>query len=478
MTGGKRLLAAVAAVCMLLPMLAGCGAREQTEETSRVTALEDGTHTFGYYTVTDELDQIPAVETAAMFFSRITECNSGCHMISAENATKAEYDAYITLLEKEGFTLYADSGEHGIHDNVYYAALQKDEMTLSVIYRARQSKLYVIAGEKENLSPHLIDSDAYRAGIKEGVSSSLTLLDQAKCQALGMIFQLRNGHFLVIDGGNKGDDDAENLIKHLKALTPEGEKPVIEGWFLTHAHGDHGGVMQQFSDKQSLCDQVICNGIYYNTPNTDWQVKDPSVSSIYPAVELLTFMLQDENGEHPKIYRTIMGQRYYFCDITIEILTSTEFTPYANSTTDLNETSTVFIINVDGQKVFVQGDAETGAQHSVMNSFDRDYLTLDIYQVAHHGYNTLTEFVDYAAYIKTVIDPSRVLMDSVAEPGAQPYLMEHSEEFYYQGRDRGTIRMTFPYQVGKMEILGNDFDSYPGWKTFVGSGIHDLYIEG
>ena len=458
----KRIFALVLSVLTLLPALSGCGETAEPEE-PRTIALEDGTRTIGYYSDGELLQNIPDMETEG-FYGSVLECNNSCHMATYNSTTLEEYEKYIALLERQGYTLAADNGPNGIHQDVYYTALQKDETTIHLVYQALPGRTYVIVGDKEQLSPHLTDSDSYRAGIRDDIKTSLTLLDPSCGSALAMILQLRNGHFICIDSGEP--EEASLILKYLQEMAPAGEKPVVEAWFLTHGHNDHYGGLKAFSNSQQMCDAIAVNGIYFNKPNNEHMTKENSESVALTVVDYLcTLMMKDENGQPTRLYRPVMGQRYYFCDVTIEITNSTEFVPYFNSTTDFNETSTTFIINVEGQKVQIMGDAETGCQYNMMNSFRSDYFALDIYQVSHHGWNTLSVFVDYVAYIKTCMDPSHMLVDAVCEDGATPYLMEHSEEFFYQGRDRGTMRATFPYEVGSMEFLGYEFASYPNWKV-------------
>ena len=54
----------------------------------------------------------------------------------------------------------------------------------------------------------------------------------------------------------------------------------------------------------------------------------------------------------------------------------------------------------------------------------------------------------------------------------------HGEIMSTYTNDVGTIRMTFPYEVGQMEILGNDFDVYPAWDQIMVPQSYYLYIEG
>ena len=63
---------------------------------------------------------------------------------------------------------------------------------------------------------------------KEGAKTTFHMLE---LHDLGnsFLFQLKNGHFIISDGGRK--TDLPYLLDYLGSLVPEGEKPVIEGWF-------------------------------------------------------------------------------------------------------------------------------------------------------------------------------------------------------------------------------------------------------
>lgn len=461
---------------MLLPMLSGCGKTAETEAPC-VTKLEDGTKTIGAYIGGEAMQNIPDMVTSG-YFGEVSWGNDSCHMATYNATGKADFDDYIALLEKEGYTRVADTGPDGIHQDVYYAALQKDETTIHLVHQALQSKTYVIAGEKETLSPYLSQDNPSVNTARDDIKDSLTLLDPINGQALCLILQLRNGHFICMDSGYWGG--GKLILRTLQEMAPEGEKPVVEAWFLTHGHGDHFGGLQDFTDSQEMCDAITVNGIYFNKPREEHVLKTSNAlqKAGHIIVDLCCVMMKDENGQSTKLYRPVMGQRYYFGDATVEITNSTEFAPWPNCTSDYNETSTTFIVNVDGQKIQVMGDAETACQYNMMRSFRSDYFDLDIYQVSHHGYNTLTVFVDYVAKIRTAIFPNRFLVDAVCEDGATPYLIAHCDEYYYQGQDRGSLRMTFPYQVGNMEILGNQYPTYKSWQDTITKSIHRLYIEG
>lgn len=481
----KKKIVIMALTALLLSLLAGCGsdsvpsteAAPVTEDAAAASedasaATEETVRTIGYYTDCEILQSIPDMVTGG-FFGSTSECNDSCYMATYMGTTREAFIEYQSLLQQNGYTLAADNGEDGINGEVYYAALQKDGITIHLVYELRSARTCVIVGEKENLSEHLTYREEYKAGAIDGAHTSLTMTDRAKLGGLGMFLQLKNGHFVVWDGGEK--EDAENLLARMEQMTPDGEKPVIEAWFLTHGHDDHYGAIQFFTDRKDLCNRMVVNGVYVNAPNAEW-IRLCGGSEAFTAVKLFSYMVKDENGNNPLIYRSVEGQKYYFCDVEMEVITSPEFVPYTNGVNDLNDTSVMMMLNIEGQKVMITGDADTGAQYNAMSAFRREYFDLAVYQVPHHGINTLRAFVDYAANIGTALDPNRVLLDSLSDNGATPYLMEHCDEFYYQGRDRGTLRVTFPYKTGDIEILGNDYTFYPDWKG--NNFTQDLYIEG
>ena len=139
----NKLLAVILTAALLL---GGCGGSAGEEQV--VTQLEDGTRTIGYYVGGELLQNIPDMQTNG-FFGAVTECNDSCHMATYQSTTKEEYDAYVKLLEKEGYVLQAGGGDYGIHNQVFYTALKKEETTIHLVYQERLKCTSVIVGDKE-----------------------------------------------------------------------------------------------------------------------------------------------------------------------------------------------------------------------------------------------------------------------------------------------------------------------------------------
>ena len=61
---------------------------------------------------------------------------------------------------------------------------------------------------------------------------------------LSVLIRLTDGRFIVIDGGFNRTECADALIKAIKEQSKAyTNKPVIAGWIITHAHGDHSGMI-------------------------------------------------------------------------------------------------------------------------------------------------------------------------------------------------------------------------------------------
>ena len=56
---------------------------------------------------------------------------------------------------------------------------------------------------------------------------------------MGYVVTLGEGHFVLIDGNGDNGEDHLRLLDCIKKGTPEGMKPVVDCWVITHPHWDH-----------------------------------------------------------------------------------------------------------------------------------------------------------------------------------------------------------------------------------------------
>ncbi len=272
------------------------------------------------------------------------------------------------------------------------------------------------------------------------------------------IFQLKNGHFIINDGGPSSE--MKYLLDYLEEHAPEGEKPVIEAWFISHSHLDHMGVLDALSKSKQDCNRISVENLYFSSPAASVQtlpagLYDNAKASTLTVNGASTY-LKNVKGEATPLYRTRMGDRYYFNDFTIDIIYSQEMFPYEDWKT-WNTSSTVMVYEIEGQKLLFTGDAEWDCQKIYTDIFDKTYFDLTIYQAPHHDIYVYKEFVNKCSRIETVVHANHEAVEkrpessNLARTVDNLYLNNYAKESlsYYDG---GKV-LTFPYKAGEAETL-------------------------
>ena len=365
------------------------------------------------------------------------------------------YQSCIRDLEKNGFQKYVDNGEKGLNNNVFTTTLQKENQVVTVIHMAKQKLTYMVFEHDVALSKRLFNDDMYAVEHKEGAKETLHMLESYYI-GNSFVLQLKNGHFILCDGGSK--IELPYLISYLESLTPEGERPVVEAWFITHPHWDHAGVFLPFEEDASYADRVYVEGIYVE-PFDDELLEQFPCGYLFAGIEKAASMLTNLDGTPTQIYHPHAGERYYFDDITVEVMLTRLQVPkekWFRYKGNMNEVSVWYMFHIDGQKYLNAGDADLGAMKEVMEIYDKEYLEMDIMAVQHHGINVHNEFTDFIK-VKTLLYPYLgiygVYKEGLDWPGAwqasvyrNEYLQNKAQESMSYGD--GTKILTFPYQTG------------------------------
>ena len=389
---------------------------------------------------------IPTMDVPSAKGAKANLRGSNNYVVEIKETSKKDYENYLADLADCGFEKFADNGE-GLDNAVFNTTLVRGEEILIVTYLGRTETTCISYYQGEPVSERLIYKDSYAADIKEGAQTKLYMME-LWYSGNSFVIQLKNGHFLISDGGTW--NEVRYLLDFMESKVPEGEKPIVEGWFYTHGHGDHMGVAIEFIDCPELANRVLVEGFYYNSPsrhvedlcqycNANWRIRK--------AADLF----RTPTGEHTPVYTPQTGQRYYFCDITMDILVSQEQNPFSvyKRDYDINNASTVCLLNIEGQKVFLSGDIHEFGLQFIMNNLSQEFMHLTAFTLNHHGFNTYNPFTDYCE-IDTLL---------VTSPGITPlrtrrdvkYLKESVKEWMHWGD--GTIEMTFPYKVGEYKVL-------------------------
>ena len=449
----------IAIVCLLLGgaliviLMQTNGKKSETDEVEKVAQLG----TFGEISECEIFFDVPIMDADGVSIGSATDYGEGNYIIDMNGSDLEDYKNYLTTLEGNGFKKHSDNGQDGMDGYIYTASYQKNELTLTVTHIVKMDKTYVAACENLPLSEHLNYSEEYMIGAQEGAQTKVHM-PELNWNGNSFIIQLKNGHFIVEDGGN--ETDTLYLLDYLESLVPEGEKPVVEAWFMSHAHSDHYGVLKTFIEKPQLTSRIYVEGFYY-VPISDTMIdmftseKSLKTSMFYVLRAANAFKTQ--SGEMPKLYRPQPGQRYYFGDMSIDIpLTADLFTKDTWHTPDFNDTSTWLMHNIEGQRFLHAGDAGIGATKLGMMLYDEEYFDVDIFSVLHHGINVYDYFTDYCTIDTLLYTCFREA--SMYEPSSKYSMVaqnEHLKEsvLEYVSHGEGTVVLTFPYKVGTYEKM-------------------------
>lgn len=367
------------------------------------------------------------------------------YVIKIEDSDKQDYLEYLRLLEAYGFTKHSDNGD-GLDSAVFTASYIKEETVVTVSYLARKRQTVISFMQYIPMSKRLIYHESYTDDGKLDAKTKLYMMELWGGGS-SFVFQLKNGHFVISDGGTW--NETPYLLDFLESLVPEGKKPIIEAWIITHGHGDHYGVLVGFMDHRDWMDRVYVEGLYYSEPSE--KVADACNSEIPDSrIRWVANRLKAKNGENCKLYRPQIGQRYYFCDITMDILFTQELVPYEDFQGDINNASTVCMFTVDGQKLLFSGDIHEEGFLDMMEIYSQDYFNLDIFTLNHHGFNTCNAFTDYAS-IGTLLVTKESFLTPNRTRREMRHLYESVKESFHWGD--GTKVMTFPYEIGAAETL-------------------------
>lgn len=407
---------------------------------------------FSAYTTAEIFQDVPAMKTTEGTIGDAWEAGADSYVVDVDGTTLDEYQAYLKLLESDGFEKYSDNGEDAMEGYVHSATYQRDTLVVTISYVTSVDKTYISATEDLPLSEHLIYKDEYVAGNVEGAQTKIHLVELNN-NGTSIVFQLKNGHFVIHDGGQ--DIDAPYLLDYLESLVPEGEIPVIEGWFISHSHGDHSGAVVAIATNPKWAKRVIVEGFYFTEPSAKAVATFGSQQEVW-SVTKINSAFKTSEGKQPELYRPQFGQRYYFSDIAMDItLTSEVFVNDSYLYDDFNETSVWMMCHIEGQRFLCVGDTGSTGMRSAMNIFDKDYFTLDIYEVSHHGINVYDFWVEYCT-AKTLLYTTFRTASMYEEGSQHAHVEEHAlmqslaEESVTWGD--GTAILTFPYEVGSYEV--------------------------
>lgn len=368
------------------------------------------------------------------------EYGAGNYVTIKEDMTLTDYIAYQIKLQEKGFVKYVDN-ESGLYNKVFSSTYIREEQVITITYVKKIAKLYISACEDLPLSKHLHCTGESCKNAANDRKTSLHML-QMKWSGNSFLFKLKNGHFIISDGGF--DVDLEHLIEYIERQTPYGEKPIIDGWFISHGHTDHCGIFRGLVEHPEYAKRIYVEGIYYNEPNDNTVNLDPETRASIIYMKNAAQILQTLDGKTTQIFRPQTGQRYYFDDITVDIIVGQEQLTLRDYSGDFNDSSTWCLFTIEGQKCLLGGDGDSGGIDFILQAYEPEDMHLDIFTLLHHGHNTRDRFTDFCT-VKTVLDTSTGRLPEYRAKENE-YLKSNSNE-WISWKD-GTKILEFPYEQG------------------------------
>ncbi len=194
---------------------------------------------------------------------------------------------------------------------------------------------------------------------------------------MGDLIVTDNGKIIVIDGGC--NNDAESLLSLIKKSSMD-ERPIIDLWIITHAHGDHDGALNAICKNSELSSQIIIKEILYYFPEdyVDWHGE---FCNIEPNKNMKTLLkLTGAKAHCPFIDEIIEidGIKIQFVYVPYDV----SIIQRAHNT---NMCSLIFTVEGKSKKVMVTGDAFERTMYVAAWRYGSK-LKCDILQLPHHGF--------------------------------------------------------------------------------------------
>lgn len=384
-----------------------------------------------------------------------------CDEIILSNTTPEAYDAYLAKLKSAGYTEYTSREVVGNK----FATLNSDKYTINIGYynyekgvRILIEPLAPMTGLKsENVYTKVTTSQITLLGVSYGTSYN----------GLCVLMRSADGRFIIVDGAFNHAESCKNIIKVIKEQAKEyTNNPVIAAWIITHAHGDHSGLIgnsgkaTEIKNSGISVERFIVN--FMSDEERNKSMSDSTVGKNWSENEGSAYKNVISTATtifNADIHKVHVGQVFYFGDIELESLYTLEsFAP--KLTNAFNTTSIVFKVTFDGKTTYLSTGDATGHGMQIIDKMYGDYMQVDIVQVCHHGYTTWGNDTGMAnAYKRAnatlVLWPQGLGTDAFDKYRSKSYnapLFKTSnyKECYVAGSIGDIVVVPMPYTVGNV----------------------------
>ena len=328
--------------------------------------------------------------------------------------TTGQYSTYLTTLANSGYvklfgrTARAQSGTNR-HDKflspdgtfalyTYWTPATKEvRMIVDTNADTFRTYSYTPVGEKTGRTEVYNYSLQFATDGHRDTSSAAT--ERRNNSGTLIIVKMWDNSLFIIDGGSSqqmGDRDCEQLYAFLREIThtSEGERMIVNTWFISHTHFDHTSGFPRFLHKYNT--QMELLNIMYN-----FDIEGSAQKYIRRAAQLFP---------NAKYYKQHTGESFTVADVKFDILYTVEdrYTPNSNNKLLLNDSSclgdyaeennisTAMRMTFDGKTMLLTGDLEK-ADARLLKMYPAEDLKCDLLQIPHHGFDEHTTLVKTVA---------------------------------------------------------------------------------
>ncbi len=369
-------------------------------------------------------------------------CADGRYMNLRENVSLEDARAYCEELQNEGYIVANSNEKYGN----YFVILEKDDRVI-LYYTSRDGQLRVA---KEPLCNSVPEEKAFE---NKGCQTTFycfesdhTLIDCGMC----LLIQCADYSFFVVDSGHYLQmNDNDRLYKFMRERTPDGQKIVINGWFITHTHTDHTSKLIDFLKYNR--ENVVIEGFYLNLLAENYEIEDWGREEQY--FNELTRKTLNNLTEIPK-YKLSSGQNFKIRNLEIDVMCTHEDV-YPEKILDFNDSSSVITVTAENTRIFIPGDA-SGLESQVLERRFGENLECDVCQIAHHGHFGLSENAYRLLKAKTVVFPITRIKYEEEYPRikANRTAVEIAQKSYISSD--GTVKIPLPYNKDKITQLPDE----------------------
>ena len=365
---------------------------------------------------TGNLDTQTGLDSLGLSLANAENYGEGNYLLTvADDSSATKHNTYKSELERLGLSVYVDNlsalGTGGVYNRILKNS--DNSLTVNLTYVARKATTYISISSGKPLSSHLMPLTS--TSNKYNVSfAMLPVYEPKDTLALGNAFvmQLKNGHFIVNDGGYALNDNI--VVEYMQSKVSAGETPIVDAWFLSHLHGDHSMIFNGLRADKDLRESIRIEGIYFSMPNNDVIYNtDKAISgtehcaAMIEAMKAGMQMMKTSDGDATPLYRIQTGHRYYFDGVTTDVVLAQEQLPRSTyddeveaGVGDFNTTSAVLLFTTDtNQKIFIAGDAHFVNTNYIMTAYGSscpDILSdINVFVAMHHGHNTVNAFTNW-----------------------------------------------------------------------------------